>query len=240
MLRAGLNACIQAVPVNGTKRGRATEFTEGLTADERAAFEERGRRRRWPRGAAIFNEGGRSEYVALLLDGRAKASYFTDAGNEVILAVRGPGSLLGEMSAIDEEPLSATVTALEAVEAVVVPVDSFLDYLERHPRVALMLLKTLSRRLRDADRKRIEFSAYDALGRVARRLVELADEFGEADGEAVRISLPLSQEELASWTGSSREAVSKALRALRGRGWIETHRRAITILDVESLRRRSE
>jgi CRP/FNR family cyclic AMP-dependent transcriptional regulator len=225
---------------NAGTEGVATEFTEGLTTDERGDFENRGRRRRWPRGAAIFNEGGRSEYVALLTDGRAKASYFTDSGNEVILAVRGPGSLLGEMSAIDGEPLSATITALEPVEAIVVPVDSFKDYLQRHPQVALMLLRTMSRRLRDADRKRVEFSAYDALGRVARRLVELADEFGEADSGAVRISLPLSQEELASWTGASREAVSKALRNLRGRGWIETHRRAISILDIDALRRRSE
>jgi CRP-like cAMP-binding protein len=145
------------------------------------------------------------------------------------------------MSAIDEEPVSATVTALEPIEALVVPVDSFMEYLQRHPRVALMLLRNMSRRLRDSDRKRIEFSAFDTLGRVARRIVELAEDFGETDGgDGIRITLPLSQEELAGWTGSSREAVSKALRTLRNRGWIETHRRAITVLDIDSLRKRSQ
>jgi CRP/FNR family cyclic AMP-dependent transcriptional regulator len=213
---------------------------DGLTVDERDDFKRRGRRRRWPRGAAIFNEGGRSDFVASVVGGRVKASYFTDEGDEVVLAIRGPGALLGEMSAIDDEPLSATVTALESVEAVVVAVDSFMDYLQEHPRVALMLLRGMSRKLRDSDRKRVEFSAFDTLGRVARRLVELADDFGEADGDGIRISLPLSQEELAGWTGSSREAVSKALRTLRGRGWIETRRRAITVLDVDSLRKRSQ
>ena len=198
-------------------------FVDGLTVEERDDFERRGRRRRWPRGAAIF-----------------KASYFTDEGDEVVLAIRGPGALLGEMSSIDEEPLSATVTALEPVETIVVAVDSFMDYLQEHPRVTLMLLRSISRKLRDSDRKRVEFSAFDTLGRVARRLVELADDFGEADGDGIRISLPLSQEELAGWTGSSREAVSKALRALRGRGWIETRRRAITVLDIDSLRKRSQ
>jgi CRP/FNR family cyclic AMP-dependent transcriptional regulator len=213
---------------------------DGLTVDERDDFKRRGRRRRWPRGAAIFNEGGRSDFVASVVGGRVKAYYFTDEGDEVVLAIRGPGALLGEMSAIDDEPLSATVTALESVEAVVVAVDSFMDYLQEHPRVALMLLRGMSRKLRDSDRKRVEFSAFDTLGRVARRLVELADDFGEADGDGIRISLPLSQEELAGWTGSSREAVSKALRTLRGRGWIETRRRAITVLDVDSLRKRSQ
>ena len=215
-------------------------FADGLTAEERGDLEGRGRRRRWPRGAALFNEGGRSDFVASVVRGRVKASYFTDDGDEVILAIRGPGALLGEMSAIDEEPLSATVTALEPVEAIVVPVGSFLEYLEKHPRVLLMLLRSMSRKLRDSDRKRVEFSAFDTLGRVARRLVELADDFGETDGDGIRISLPLSQEELAGWTGSSREAVSKALRTLRGRGWIETRRRAITILDIDALRKRSQ
>ena len=212
----------------------------GLSADERADLEGRGRRRRWPRGAAMFNEGGRSDFVAFVIDGRIKASYFTDEGDEVVLAVRGPGALLGEMSAIDDEPLSATVSALEPVDAVVVPVNSFKDFLQEHPRVALMMLRSLSRKLRDADRKRVEFSAFDTLGRVASRLVELADDFGVAEDTGIRISLPLSQEELAGWTGSSREAVSKALRTLRQRGWIETHRRAITILDIESLRLRAQ
>jgi CRP/FNR family transcriptional regulator, cyclic AMP receptor protein len=213
---------------------------DGLTVDERDDFKRRGRRRRWPGGAAMFNEGGRSDFVASVVGGRVKASYFTDEGDEVVLAIRGPGALLGEMSAIDDEPLSATVTALEPVEALVVAVDSFMDYLQEHPRVALMLLRGMSRKLRDSDRKRVEFSAFDTLGRVARRLVELADDFGEADGDGIRISLPLSQEELAGWTGSSREAVSKALRTLRGRGWIETRRRAITVLDIDSLRKRSQ
>jgi CRP/FNR family transcriptional regulator, cyclic AMP receptor protein len=215
-------------------------FGDGLTSEERADLEGRGRRRRWPRGAALFNEGGRSDFVASIAKGRVKASYFTDDGDEVVLAIRGPGALLGEMSAIDEEPLSATVTALEPVEAIVVPVESFMVYLQKHPRVLLMLLRSMSRKLRDSDRKRVEFSAFDSLGRVARRLVELADDFGETDGHGIRISLPLSQEELAGWTGSSREAVSKALRTLRSRGWIETRRRAITILDIDALRKRSQ
>jgi CRP-like cAMP-binding protein len=97
----------------------------------------------------------------------------------------------------------------------------------------------LSSRLRDADEKRIEFSAYDSVGRVARRLVEMAARFGDPQDQGLRITLPLSQEELAGWTGSSREAVSKALQSLRSKGLIETERRAVTILDLPRLASRA-
>jgi CRP-like cAMP-binding protein len=117
--------------------------------------------------------------------------------------------------------------------------DDFKTFLSDNPRVGLLLLQMLSRRLRDADRKRIEFGAFDTIGRVARRLVELADDYGEATDEGVRISLPLTQQDLAGWTGSSREAVSKALQTLRSRGWIATHRKGITVLDLEAVRRRA-
>jgi CRP-like cAMP-binding protein len=94
-------------------------------------------------------------------------------------------------------------------------------------------------KLRDADRKRVEFGSLDAEGRVARRLVELASEHGTTSQGVVHITLPLSQQELAGWTCSSRESVSKALRNLRACGWIETHRRGISVLDVGALNRRA-
>ncbi len=197
-----------------------------------------GARRRFPRGATLLNEGDRSERMVIIVSGQAKVSYFTDEGREVLLAVRGPGDLLGELAALDGEPFSATVTALDDIEALMMTVDQFRTVLKDEPDVALSLFKTLSRRLRDADRKRIEFAAYDSVGRVASRLVELAETFGEDTYEGRRITLPLTQEELAGWTGSSREAVAKALHTLRNKELIETHRRGVTVKDIEGLRAR--
>jgi CRP/FNR family transcriptional regulator, cyclic AMP receptor protein len=210
-----------------------------LTPAELEALRAAGRRRRFRRAARLFHEGDSPLGVYLIESGRVKISYFTDDGREVLLAVRGPGELLGEMSAIDGEPLSATASAMDAVDVVVVSTDDFHAFVQANPRFALTLLQMLSRRLRDADRKRIEFSAYDTVGRVARRLVELAERFGEKAGDGLRITLPLSQQELAGWTGASREAVSKALASLKSRGWIETHRRGITVIEPDALRRRS-
>lgn len=219
--------------------GESGGFMASLSREELDDLKGRGRTRTWPRGANLFVEGDRSEHVALITSGRVKVSYYTEDGREIVLALREPGDLLGEQSAMDGGPVGASASALESVQALVIQADDFKAFLEAHPRVALLLLKMLSLRLRDADRKRIEFGAFDSVGRVARRLVELAERFGETSQEGIRITAPLSQQELAAWTGSSREAVSKALQALRERGWIETHRRGITVVDLDALSRRA-
>ena len=154
------------------------EFWAQLTPEERAGFERHSQRRSYRRGAVIFRETDRSDSVIVLLSGRVKASSHTAGGTEVVLAVRGPGALLGELSAVDGGVRSATVQALEPVTALVLALPEFEAYLARHGRVAYLLMRTLAGRLRDADRKRIEFGAHDTTGRVAARLVELAERFG--------------------------------------------------------------
>jgi len=214
-------------------------FGSAVSAQEMDDLISRGAKRTYRRGTFLMTEGESSDHVILLLAGRAKCSSYTADGKEVVLAVRGPGDLLGELSAIDGAERSTTVSALEPIEALIVPSERFTNFLADHGRLAILLLQMMSRKLRDADRKRVEFGAYDTPGRVARRLLELVDRYGESDGANVRISLSLTQDELAGWTGSSREAVSKALREFRDRGWITTGRRSIIVQDVDALRARS-
>jgi CRP-like cAMP-binding protein len=211
-------------------------FGGTLTDVELDDLVSRGARRHFKRGAYLLTEGEISDHVAVVLTGRAKVSSVTPDGREVVLAVRGPGDLLGELSALDGGVRSASVSALEPVEALIIPSERFEHFLQDHARLAVMLLQMMSRRLRDADRKRIEFGAYDTPGRVARRIIELADRYGEAEARGVRITLSLTQDELAGWSGASREAVSKALRHFRDRGWIETGRRSIVVLNLDALR----
>ncbi|MDX6285791.1 MAG: family transcriptional regulator, cyclic receptor protein [Frankiales bacterium] len=198
----------------------------------------RGVRRRYPAGSTLFAEGDRSDRCFLLEHGNVKIVQVTADGREVLLGVRGAGELIGEWSVIDDEPRSASAVALEPVDAVQLDAGQFLGFLEGSPKAAMWLVRSVLSRIRDSDRKRAEFSAADAGGRLARRLAELADEHGEAVDAGVQISLPLSQEELAGWTGASREAVAKALAQFRSRGWLSTERRRITVHDLEALRRR--
>ncbi|MEU4822748.1 Crp/Fnr family transcriptional regulator [Actinomadura citrea] len=220
-------------------------FLGDLTPVEREELAARGRVRDFDRGETLFAEGEDPGWVAVLLRGRVKACSYREFGGETILAVRGPGALLGEVAAIDGLPRSATVIALEPVGALAVTADEFMAFLQVHGRVSVLIMRMLCQRWRDADRKRVEFGMFDATGRVAQRLVELAERFGvpydrrtgAAGGDSVQITLNLSQEELAGWVGASREAVSKALRTLRRHGWIETGRRRLIVHDLQALRR---
>lgn len=203
------------------------------------AFRERGRVTRFERGTTLLHEGQLGDKVMVLLTGRVKVVCVTGAGREMVLRFCGPGELLGELAVLDGLPRSSTVVALTDVEVVVVGAESFRCFAEETPGAALMLLNLISRRFRDADRKRIEFGASDATGRVAARIAELADCHAAHSDRGLEILLPLSQEELAGWSGCSREAAAKALRSFRERGWVKTDRRHITVLDLDRLRRRA-
>lgn len=200
----------------------------------------RGRRQHWRKGATLFTQGEPSYCVAVLLSGRVKAMLPTDDGTEVLLWVSGPGELVGELEASDGKPRSATVVALEPIEALIVSQDRFMAFLESHAAVAWLLVGKLCERLCDAELRQYGLGAYSVTQRLARQLVELADQYGEIADQGVRISLALTQGELASWIGASRESVSKALRSLRQRGLVETGRRSVLVLDLAALRARSQ
>jgi CRP/FNR family cyclic AMP-dependent transcriptional regulator len=105
--------------------------------------------------------------------------------------------------------------------------------LARDPALAAELLRLLARRLLEADRQRQELAVLDSLARVARHLLELAERFGEPTGDGLRVELPLSQEQLARWSGCSREATVKALRTLREVAGVTTGRRTVALHDPE-------
>ena len=169
-----------------------------------------------------------------MLDGRVKVVAMTAHGREVVLAFRGPGQLVGELAVLDGSPRSASVEAVERVDALSVGVDSFRSFLADHPAASLTLLGMLSRRLRDADAKRIEFSEFTTIQRVAARLLEYGKLFGR-DEPGGGLGVPLAQDELAGATGASIESVGRALQTLRKLKCVETRRRDIRILDVEAL-----
>jgi CRP/FNR family transcriptional regulator, cyclic AMP receptor protein len=212
-------------------------FLDRLTPDEMRDLRRCGWPRRWPRGAVLCVEGEVAQWVAALFSGIVMASRFTADGREVVLGIQGPGTLVGDVEAADGRPRHATARALAPVTALVIPRADFAGFLRAHHGAACLLLRELCERLRDADDKRAEYGTCDAVRRVAHRLAELAARFGEPVDGGVRISVAITQDELASWAGASREAASKALRTLRLRGWIETGRRSVLIRDPAALDR---
>jgi CRP-like cAMP-binding protein len=205
---------------------------------ERAALCTAGRARRYRPGEVLFAEGEKSDHVVVIVTGKVKISSVSVAGYEAVLAVRSAGDIVGEFSALDGRPRSASVYAIDDVAGVVVSGERFRSFLRGHPTAAVTLLGSVVGRLREADRRRAEFGSHQVTERVARLLLELVDTYGSpaADGAGTAISVPLSQHELAGATGASREAVARSLRRLREEGAVTTARRRITVLRPDLLR----
>jgi CRP/FNR family cyclic AMP-dependent transcriptional regulator len=219
---------------------RAGEFLSQLGEGDRRDLEAIARRQTVERGDVILALGDAADRVVILESGRVKVSVPTTTGREAVLTFRGPGALLGDLALVDESPRSATVTAIESVEMLVVAASSFRGYLGSHPDVALVMLATLSSRLRESDRRLAEYATADTLGRVCARLVELCETQGDVDGaDGVQITLPITQEELAGWIGASIESTAKSLRSLRSLGWVATGRRSIEVYDLAAIRSRA-
>jgi CRP/FNR family transcriptional regulator, cyclic AMP receptor protein len=216
----------------------ADGFLGALSVEEADALRALGVKRTYGAKVTLVHQADDAGPVVILLGGRVKVAV-GDAGREAIIGVAGPGELIGELAAIDDGPRSTTVTTLEPVDALVIPRSDFGTLLERRPRIALVILRTVARRLRYADAQRAQFASLDVVGRLAQRLVELSERFGTPQERGIEIRLPLSQEELASWVGASREAVSKAFQQLRSLHIVETGRRRVTVLDLGALERRA-
>jgi CRP-like cAMP-binding protein len=224
--------------VGGAAGRRASNFLGLLDDAARTALVAAGTERFYRAGRPVYDEGRTAQTLAVLLEGRVKVATTTREGTNLLLALRGPGDLIGELSTLVGEERTATVTAIDDVRLLVVPYDDFDDLLAIHPQMIATLVRVLVGRVRESDGHRVELEQ-DTDERLARQLVRLADRFGKArpDG-VVDIDLPLTQEEIASLTWASRGAVAEALRRLRDAGLIETARRRIVLLDLERLRAR--
>ena len=214
-------------------------FLALLDESERAAIEGLAIRRTFPAGSVLMFEHEVTERVMILLSGRVKVCRTGEDGRDLLLSIRDPGDVLGELGAVDDEPHVATVTALEPVTALVASTRAVRSHLESTPRVAVVLLEVIVRRFRETTVKRSQSAASDTMGRVAARILELCERDGTPTDGGTEIVMPISQEELAAWTGASRAGVAHALQAMRELGWLTTKRGRIAVTDLEALQARA-
>src|SRR6266511_4371263 len=135
-----------------------------LSSEEMAVLCAAGQTRRYRPGERLFTEGDSADHVVVIRRGTVKVSSVSPQGYEAVLAVRSAGDLIGEFAALDRRPRSATVTAIDAVEGVLISGDRFRAFLRAHPHAMLGLLAEVISRLREADRRRLEFGAHDVAG----------------------------------------------------------------------------
>jgi CRP/FNR family transcriptional regulator, cyclic AMP receptor protein len=208
-----------------------------LDRADRTALLGVGRRGRWQRGEPLLRAGDRADHAIILMVGFVKIHLSATDGAEVVVDLAGPGDLLGEAAAFSGGTRSASATALEPVEGLTVDIQDFRGFISRRPRVTFALLEMALARLQLANARRSEYATTTSLARVASRLVELTERFGASSpGGEIDVALPITQEELASWSATSRESTARALRTLRTLGLIQTRRRRLIVGDLGRLR----
>ncbi len=176
-------------------------------------------KRRFKRGEVVVEQGDKSNTLFIILTGRVRVITADKRGREVILATLQPGDYLGEMSLIDNEAHSATVRAEVQTDMLALGSAEFARCLPENSSMAYAIMKGLVQRLRQADRKIESLALMDVYGRVARALLD----FAQPDREGqLTIRERISRQDIAKMVGASREMVSRVMKDLEERGFVET------------------
>ncbi len=173
-----------------------------------------------PIGEVLFYEKEKSNDMYMVLEGKVRASLFGDQGNELVLAELGPGEFIGEMSMIDQLPRSATVIAEENTKLALLRRDTFLKIIRENPDIAVNVIKALVARLRKTDDMVETLAFRNVESRIVKFLVEIGKKKGIKEEGMYKVR-KMTHRDLASRIGSSREAVTKALKALSFKGIIK-------------------
>ena len=177
------------------------------------------------RNARIIGAGDPTDSLYIIISGRLKVMMSDEQGREVILSILSPGEFFGEMGLLDDSPRSASVVTLEACELLTISKADFKRSLADNFELSLMVMRGLVKRLRDADQKIGSLALMDVYGRVARLLLEMAEDI---NGEKVVVK-KLSKQDIAKMIGASREMVSRVMKDLQHGGYIEVRGRSIAL-----------
>lgn len=183
----------------------------------------------------IFNQSDLGNQLFAIVDGHVKISSVSDEGKEVVFNILSPGEIFGEMALLDGQKRSAMVTALDDGEILVIDRRDFLPFLERTPKVAINLLIALSLRMRMIDKALEDIVFLNLPSRLAKKILLLADEFGQKTDRGTLIDIKLTQQELSNMTGTSRESINKQMRAWEDKGVVLFDKGSITIVKREQL-----
>lgn len=196
------------------------------------------RKRTFRPNEVIFHRDDPGQVLYVIHEGKVKIYITSPDGQEVSLAVFGPGDYFGELALLDGQPRSASAIAIEPVEAFALQRNDFIHAVMRDPRIAIEVMHVLSRRLRQTDAMIEDLLFLDVHGRVAKKLLDLAETHGSRTPDGIRIEMRLTQGELAAMVGASRESVNKVMGYFTDKHFISTDKYKITITRLADLRRR--
>jgi len=196
------------------------------------------RKRTFRAGEVIFHREDVGQVLYVIKEGKVNICLISPEGQEISLVVLGKGDFFGELAILDGLPRSTDAIALERVECYTLQRSDFHNAIMKNPKIAIQVLEILSRRLRKTDDKVEDLVVLDVYGRVAKKLLDLAHEHGVQVEDGIRIDIRLTQQDLASMVGASRESVNKVLGYFTDKGYISSDKHKITIHRVNELKQR--
>jgi len=225
------------VPANPTCSAQRINLFHGLSESQFSWISERLYFRTFPPGAVIMTAQQPGEMVYLIQSGTVKIHLEQADGTDVILAILGPGEMVGEMSVLDSTVRSASVVTLEESVLCWMGQDAFQECLRKFPQVNENLSRILAGRVRLSNELVQALASLDVHGRVARQLLVFAEKYGQAlPSEGLRIPLRLTQSDLADLVGASRKRVNQAMVLFKNQGLLSTDGEGrITLHDRQSL-----
>ncbi len=188
-----------------------------------------------PAKSVLFFKGDPATHLYVVLNGRVKVSAPSDDGKEITFAILGPGELVGEMGVLEHREHTATVTAMEPTEVAGFNRQDFVALVSQSPALALKLMALLCDRLRVANEMAEDISFLTLPVRLSKKLVALAQAFGQETPKGTRIGIQLCQQELANMVGTSRESINKQLSTWHAEGLVTQDRGYLTIHRIEEL-----
>lgn len=215
-------------------------FLAALSDADRQWLAQRVRRRSYARGDVIFLKDDPGEALFIVESGSVRIHVTGAQGTDLTLAVMNANDFFGDMSLLDGKPRSASASALTDSNLIVLERDYFTELVRKRPDAALAVLARVTHRLRGSDQMASDLAFLDAAGRLARRLLEIADQSGVARDDGVLLNVRITQEELANMVGVTRESVNRNLSEFRRLELIRNEGRKIVIRDPEGLRARYE
>jgi CRP/FNR family cyclic AMP-dependent transcriptional regulator len=190
-------------------------------------------------GHTVFAEGEPGDRLYIIISGKVKIGRRSPDGRDNLLTILGPSDMFGELSIFDPGTRTSSATTITEVRAVSMDRDAVRAWLADRPEIAEKMLRVLARRLRRTNHNLADLIFTDVPGRVAKQLLQLAQQFGMQEGDALRVTHDLTQEEIAQLVGASRETVNKVLADFAHRGWIQLKAKSVLISDCERLARRA-
>ena len=196
------------------------------------------KRRTFRSGEVIFHRDDPGQVLYMIKEGKVKICLISPDGQEISLAVLGAGEYFGEFALYDGLPRSADAIAIEKVECYTLQRSDFHKAIMKNPKIAIQVLEGLSKRLRNTDNMVEDLIFLDVYGRVAKKLLELSETHGVKVENGIRIDVRLTQQELASMVGASRESVNKVMGYFTDKGYISTDKHRVTLHRMNELKRR--